>query len=679
MSAVRSTSELVDAAAAPGEVTASSVGGQGSASVWLVGRTAYRAALVLCVVVIAALAFTKLAGVPSEFPEGVSLPLGERAEQLTEWSVGNLVWFYAPLTQFLDGTVAWILYGLYVVPPPALVLTLAALTWKMAGARVALLTLATLGLTVAFGLWEPMKETLALMTVAVTLACAIGIVVGVVASASASSERVVRLLLDAMQTYPMFAYLVPALAIFGAGTTSALVVTLIWAMPPVTRLTLVGIRAVPIEANEAAHSLGVTKIQLLWKVLLPMARPSIRAGINQTIMFAMTMAIIASMIGAGGLGDPVWTRLRLLQFGPALEAGIILVLMAIVMDRATSTDRATKPDPRAGGTPSHERWSGRSGHRRDLLKAAQLGLLIVAAVALSFIIPRERFDFSEPPSWAQLSLEGRIDSTIDWLNITWGAQFDALNNLLQDYAINPAVDALAWLPWPAALVAVFAVAFGALGWRGGLFAVCSATVVGMLGVWSPAVYTFGFVAVAAAMTVVIGIPLGVVASQSNRFAALIRPILDAMQTLPIFLFVIPSVVLLGPGPVAGLLATVAFAIPPVVRLTNTAVRGTDPDIVEAAQIFGTTRWQMLTKVRLTLGLPTILVGLNQAVMLALAMAVVSAFIGTPGLGQLILLSVSDADLALGVQTGVAMFLVAVVTDRVMHGVVRTWARNPHSS
>lgn len=643
----------------------------------LFGSSARRDAFLMGFALAAVVLVAKVAGISGSFPDGVRLPLGQWSEQLTDGFIANLAWAYQPLTAVLDSLVAWMLYGLYVVPAPLLAICFVALAWRLAGIWVAALTAGTMILTVSFGLWEPMKETLALMSVAVLVASVTGIIVGVIGSTTPRLQGIVRVLLDAMQTYPMFAYLVPAIVIFGAGTTAALLVTVVWALPPVARMTIVGIRGVSGETVEAAVSQGVTRRQLWWKVLLPLARPSIRAGISQTIMFAMTMAIIASMIGAGGLGDPVWTRLRLLQFGPALEAGIVLVLLAIIVDRASSPRRPL---------------SGRASVSRDSRMVAQWPLIgpiyrrggftfaalatagfVLMLVVADSVLNLRNIDFNNPPGWLLTSLEGHVDGLIDWMNINYGPLFDGLSRTVQGYAINPAIGSLEWLPWPAILFAVFALGYVTLGWRGALLALGAVVLIGVLGMWNPAVYTFGFVAIAAAATVVLGAPIGVLASQSDHFAAIIRPVLDTMQTMPIFLFVIPSVVLLGPGPVAGLLATVAFAMPPLIRLTDVALRSTDPEIVEAAKIFGTTRWQMLSKVRFALGLPTLLVGLNQAVMLALAMAVVSAFIGTPGLGQQILLSISDADLALGVQAGVAMFLVAVVSDRIIHGCVRGFA------
>ena len=164
------------------------------------------------------------------------------------------------------------------------------------------------------------------------------------------------------------------------------------------------------------------------------------------------------------------------------------------------------------------------------------------------------------------------------------------------------------------------------------------------------------------------IPIGVAMSRSDRLAALLRPVLDVVQTLPIFLFVIPAVIFMGSGSVTGTLATVGYALPPIIRLTNIALRNADPEVVEASQSFGATERQILMHVRGPLGLPTILVGLNQTVLLALSMAVVAAFVGTPGLGEEILVAVSGAKFGVGVEAGISMFILAVAFDRLF----RAW-------
>jgi glycine betaine/proline transport system permease protein len=274
--------------------------------------------------------------------------LGDAAESRTNWFIDSCAWLYEPLADGLENMFSEILYWLTAIPAPTLVLGLVVAVWCARGVQVAALTAATTAVAVSFGLWEETKETLALMTIAVGVSSVLGIAVAVAASLNKRLEALVWTVLDATQTYPLFAYLVPAIVILGVGNASALVVTIIWAMPPITRMTIIGLRGVPSETVEAAIAYGATRGQVLRGVLLPLARPSIMAGLNQTSMFAMAMAIVASMIGASGLGEPVWTRHRVLQFGQALEAGIVLVLLAIIMDRVTRGDMVSRSRDRTG-------------------------------------------------------------------------------------------------------------------------------------------------------------------------------------------------------------------------------------------------------------------------------------------------------------------------------------------
>lgn len=206
-------------------------------------------------------------------------------------------------------------------------------------------------------------------------------------------------------------------------------------------------------------------------------------------------------------------------------------------------------------------------------------------------------------------------------------------------------------------VAALAFALGLLG-------------IGALGMWTSAAETLAVVTTAIVLVLLVAFPLGVLMSMSNSAEAVLKPILDVMQTLPVYLFALPAVILLGTGEVAGTIATFIAASPPMMRYTNAALRGVDPEVVEASVMLGATQRQILGQVRMPLGLPTLMVGLNQAVLLAMAMAVVTAFIGSPGLGQDLLYSVTRFDLARGIEGGLAMFLLAVIIDRIFQAAAR---------
>jgi glycine betaine/proline transport system permease protein len=240
----------------------------------------------------------------------------------------------------IDATVSGLMW-----PQPWVVIGIFTLiAWRIAGFRVALFTVLGLGLLWNLQLWYPTMQTLTLVTIATLIAVAIGTPLGVLAALSRNAYRVIFPILDFMQTMPAFVYLIPAIPFFGLGPVSAVFSTVIFAMPPAIRLTTLGIRQVPPDLVEAADAFGSTKAQKLIKVQLPLAVPTIMAGINQTIMLALSMVVIAAMIGAEGLGGKVWTAIQRNEAGMGFQAGIAVVILAMILDRITQRiARANKP------------------------------------------------------------------------------------------------------------------------------------------------------------------------------------------------------------------------------------------------------------------------------------------------------------------------------------------------
>ncbi|AJD51866.1 glycine betaine/proline transport system permease protein [Thalassospira sp. MBR-102] len=268
------------------------------------------------------------------FPEQLNVPLGKWVNRFVDWLVVNygdafeafadslltiLVW----LEQILRGTPWWI-----VVIAVAVIGFHASRNWKIAaGLAIAMIAIGSLGL------WDKAMQTLALMIVATSLSVIIGVPVGIAMAMSNRLRAVMLPILDTMQTMPSFVYLIPALMLFGLGKVPAILATVIYAAPPVIRLTDLGIRLVDAEVLEASRSFGASRKQILWKVQLPLALPNIMAGINQTTMMSISMVVIASMIGARGLGEQVLMGIQRLDVGAGMEAGIAIVLLAVVFDR----------------------------------------------------------------------------------------------------------------------------------------------------------------------------------------------------------------------------------------------------------------------------------------------------------------------------------------------------------
>lgn len=262
-------------------------------------------------------------------------PLAHYIDIGLQWLIVHFSFITRPLSDVVETIINSINHALLWLPPWALIIIVAAIAWYMAGRKVALWSIVGLLFVWNLRLWDPLVNTFTLVLISTLIAVAIGLPIGIAASLNKRVGKVVMPVLDLMQTMPAFVYLIPAIPFFGLGVVSASVATVIFATPPCIRLTILGINQVPGDLIEAADSFGSTKWQKLFKVQLPMAVPTIMAGVNQTIMLALSMVVIAAMIGAGGLGGEVWRAIQRLQSGDGFQAGIAIVILAMILDRVT--------------------------------------------------------------------------------------------------------------------------------------------------------------------------------------------------------------------------------------------------------------------------------------------------------------------------------------------------------
>ncbi|OQY20429.1 MAG: ABC transporter permease [Desulfobacteraceae bacterium 4572_35.1] len=263
-------------------------------------------------------------------------PLAKYIDTLLDFLTDHLAWFTKGISEVMSTGMDYAVDALLALPSWLFILIVAALAYKVVGKRMALGTLLGLCFLENLHLWVPTIETLVLVLIATIVAVAIGIPLGILAAIFDGAHRVIMPLLDFMQTMPAFVYLIPAIPFFGLGPVAAIFSTVIFAMPPAIRLTSLGIRQVPADLVEAADAYGCDRRQKLLKLQLPIALPTIMAGVNQTIMLALSMVVIAAMIGAGGLGGEVWKAIQRLQPGKGFEAGIGIVILAMILDRFTS-------------------------------------------------------------------------------------------------------------------------------------------------------------------------------------------------------------------------------------------------------------------------------------------------------------------------------------------------------
>lgn len=268
------------------------------------------------------------------------------------------------------------------------------------------------------------------------------------------------------------------------------------------------------------------------------------------------------------------------------------------------------------------------------------------------------FNFEE----ASIPLEKWIETGVNWLVDNFRPQFQAIKWPVE-MTLNGINGLFQQIPPIIFLVILFIVAWRIASWKVGIFGVITFLLVGFLGLWAETMTTLSMVLCAVVFCVIVGIPLGIIAARSDRFANVIRPVLDAMQTTPAFVYLVPVVMLFSIGTVAGVIATIIFSMPPIIRLTNLGIRQVRSDVVEAAKAFGATNHQMLWKVQFPLALPTIMAGLNQTMMLSLSMVVIAALIGAGGLGVPVFEGLNSLRVGLAGIGGLAIVLLAMVLDR----------------
>ena len=303
----------------------------------------------LVLVIVASLIINAVAGSKMAFPFDVGGDIGTGIDDAIRWVTREGAFILDPIAD----AVLWFLVKIEEfflwMPWPVLILAVTALAYRVAGQAVAVFALATLFLMGVVGLWESTMETMALIVLAVLLSIAIAVPVGVAAARNDRLDATLRPILDAMQTMPSFVYLVPAVMLFGIGNVPGIFATIIYAVAPAIRLTNLGIRTVSGDVVEAARSFGTTPRQLLWKVQIPMAVPTIMAGVNQTTMMALAMVVIAALVGAGGLGEDVLRALNRFQPGTAFLGGAGIVVLAIIIDRITQAAAKERQDALMGG------------------------------------------------------------------------------------------------------------------------------------------------------------------------------------------------------------------------------------------------------------------------------------------------------------------------------------------
>ncbi|HEY5598489.1 MAG TPA: ABC transporter permease subunit [Kiloniellales bacterium] len=513
---------------------------------------------------------------------------------------------------------------------------------------------------VVFGQWESAMITLASIVVAVPLGVIGGLALGIQGYRSRRFEQAITPILDLMQTVPVFAYLVPVLFLFGFGPVAAMTATIIYAMPPMVRVTILALRLVPAEIVEFGRMAGCSRHQMTWKVLIPAARPSLMVGVNQVIMLSLNMVIIASMIGAGGLGHDVLASLRRLAIGEGLEAGIAITLLAIALDRLS---QAVARAAIVGGQHKGQSAGGFVARHPALIAALAI---LAGTTLLGFVVPALRVY----PDELRITTGPYWDALVQWINVNFFDQFEAVKTFLLLNLLIPFKRFLLELPWIAvvAMVALAGLQLG--GVRLALLTAALAGFIAVTGQWEKSMITLYLCGLSVMFATLVGCPVGIWAARNERLHKVVQAVIDTLQTLPSFVYLIPVVMLFRVGDFAAMIAVVLYSLPPAIRYTVHGIRQVPPALIEAARTSGCTRGQILWKVQLPLAWPEIMLGVNQTIMFALSMLVITALVGTRDLGQEVYIALTKADTGRGIVAGVSVAFIAIISDRL----IAAWSR-----
>ncbi len=645
-------------------------------------------------------------------PVELIIPVADWINVFMDWFIGAFKWLFRSFNWLLSWPMAGAQGLLQWLPWPATMAGFCVLAYVSSGWRLSLFTGLALFYMVFTGYWLPSMNTLGIVFVSIPLAIAAGLVLAVGAYKSARINKIVQPILDLMQAVPTFAYLIPILLLFGFGPVVGVVASAIYACPPMVRNTILGLQKVPSDVLESGIMSGSTKRQLFWWVQIPSALPNIMVGVNQTTMAALSMVIIAAIIGGSAdIGWEVLSTMRKAQFGQSLLAGTVIALIAMVLDRISRgfIDRT------------------RAVERQHLSRAERLkpwlsafGLMVIFTL-LSLFIPTLRVF---PEAWIFYPADSINDGlrfiTANYSNLTdafketiffyyllplkigfakaispfsWG--FSLTPAMISGYAV--VLTALVgWLfvrrSWQSAVMVViiggllyfgitaipwiaFVLVVTLLAWQVGGLQVAALSLFGWLfmlfsGVWPQAMLSVYMCLAAVIVCLLIGGGLGIWASGNQAVSNFLRPINDTLQSMPLFVILIPFLMFFQIGEFTSFLAIIAYAIVPTIRYTEHGLRNVPQDTVEAAQSMGCTKRQLLWAVKMPLAIPEVMLGLNQTILFALAMLVITALVGSKGLGQSVYIALSSANAGQGMVAGLSMALIAIIADRI----IQSWSK-----
>jgi len=574
---------------------------------------------------------------------------------VTRAVAGGVEWLLDITGNLLYGKRRWPEIG--PIPWISIALSAGFLGYALGGWRLAFLGFCTFVWAALLGQWKWTMETMSVIVVVVPVAVALGLLLGIAAWRSVTVERILNPLLNIAQSLPHFAYMIPVVIFIGVGPKSGAIVTIIFAVPPMVRMTLLGLRKVPPEVIESGQMCGSTPWQLLRHARIPTARTEILVGVNQVIMQSLAMVVLASFIGMPGLGQKLLQLLQSLKIGRSIEIGITIVLLAIMLDRFSKAWANRQPAHHSKGTP----W-----WQRNQLFLLWL-LVVVASVWLATVFPLA----SEIGRKHAFTLSKEFDMVVNGILRFIDPVTLAIRAFLIKSVLIPMRDAYLWLPFTAVLAL-----FAGIGWRIGgqrsaLICLAYVGLIALSGWWDRAMITVYMVSAAVIVSAMIGLPLGIWAARNERRATRVLLACDTMQTFPSFIYLIPVIMLFGVNDVAAISAVIVFGTVPMTRYTIEGLRGVPDSLLEAADMSGASAWQKLRTVSFPMAVPTIMIGLNQTVMFSLFMVIIAAFIGTQDLGQEMQRALSSTDVGKGLVLGLCVAFMGLMVDHL----ITRWGRD----
>jgi glycine betaine/proline transport system permease protein len=537
------------------------------------------------------------------------------------------------------------------------------LGYKLSGKNLAIFAAITMIFISAFGQWKPSMQTLSFVLVAAPISFALGLGFGVWAYKSKRVENILNPLLNVAQTMPHYSYLVPIMVLFGIGDHAGAIATIIFATPPMVRLTLLGLRKVSPEVIEAGKMSGCTDYQLLSEVLIPTARRDILIGVNQVIMQCLAMAVIASFIGAKGLGWNLLLALNQLRIGLALEAGVCITLIAVLLDKLSLA------------------WANKQKNYfenpTDFEKNKYLyifGGVIVAGYLFSFIgsfLFKEGFNyFFIVPHNKGISTEAFWNAGVDWVLANFFDTLKIFNTWLIVDVLIPMKNAFLRMPIVASFVLFMGAGYIIGGIRSALVVGSFTLFIALTEWWDRALITMYMATFGVIVSGILGITIGTLSAQNKTSSRIAIGVCDTLQTFPSFVYLIPVIMLFGVTDTSVLIAVVVYATIPATRYTIEGLRSVPSALHDAGSMSGVTRLQRWLKIELPLAFPHMMLGINQTVVFALFMVIIGAMIGTTDLGQYILKALSDRQ---GTGNGLMLGLCVAFIGLAVDNLIRTWA------